>query len=80
MPEGPKDSYPRVPVRFTPEVFVFPECSYGAARATFVLINGRVISDVILAGDSIAKVGSRLVRTAADLDFSPEDINEVRPG
>jgi hypothetical protein len=75
-----QDTYPRVPDRFVPEVFGFPECSYGAARATLVLKDGRVVFDVILGGDSIAKVGEKLVKSAADLDFSPADIVKVMRG
>jgi hypothetical protein len=75
-----QDTYPRVPDRFVPEVLAFPECSYGAARATLVLKDGRVVYDVILGGDSIAKVGEKLVRTAADLDFATSDIVKVMRG
>ncbi len=75
-----QDKFPCVPAKFASEVFGFPECSYGAARATLVLKNGRVISDVILGGDSIAKVGEKLVKCATDLDFSPSDIVKVLPG
>ncbi len=80
MADEPRDQYPRVPAKFVPEVFGFPECSYGAAHATLVLKNGRVIFDVILGGDSIAKVGDKLVYTPADLDFSTEDIVKVLRG
>ena len=80
MPNEQKDSYPRVPEKFVPAVFGFPECSYGAARATFVLKDGRRVFDVILGGDSIAKVGDKLVKSQADLDFSPSDIVEILKG
>jgi len=45
-----------------------------------VLKDGRVVYDVILGGDSIAKVGEKLVKSAADLDFSPADIEKVLRG
>ena len=74
------DTSPRVPAKFAQEVFAFPECSYGAARAILVLTDGRVVYDVILGGDSIAKVGEKLVASAADLDFSTSDIVKVLRG
>ena len=80
MSETTPDDYPRIPARFVPHVLTFPECSYGASRATLVLRDGRVIFDVILGGDSIAKVGERLVKRPADLDFSTEDIVKVLRG
>jgi hypothetical protein len=80
MSDEKQDRYPRVPAQFVPAVFEFPECSYGAAKATLVLKSGRVIYDVILAGDSIAKVGDRLVTSEADIDFATADIVEVRRG
>jgi hypothetical protein len=76
----PQDTFPRVPAKFVPKVLGFRECSYGAARATLVLKSGRVIFDVILGGDSIAKVGEKLVKSEADLDFSTADIVKVLPG
>jgi hypothetical protein len=74
------DTFPRVPERFSLEVFGFPECSYGAARATLVLKNGRVIYDVILGGDSIAKVGDKLINKSEDLDFSTSEIVKILRG
>jgi hypothetical protein len=73
-------TYPRVPAQFVPAVLAFPECSYGAVRATLVLKDGRAIFDVILGGDAIAKVGDKLVKSAADLDFATSDIVKVLRG
>ena len=77
---NPDDAFPRVPAQFVPEVFGYPERSYGAARATLFLRNGRVIYDVILGGDSIAKGGEKLVYSDGDLDFSTAEIVKILPG
>ena len=78
MADPSEHSYPRIPARFAPIVSAFPECSYGAVRVTLVLKNGRVIYDVILGDDSIAKVGDKLVQSETDIDFVNSDIVEVR--
>ncbi len=80
MADETPHSYPRIPAQFASTVAAFPECSYGAVRVVLVLKNGRVISDVILGGDSIAKIGQHLVTSAADLDFATSEIVEVRRG
>jgi hypothetical protein len=80
MSDAHPNNYPRIPARFAPKVSGFPECSYGAVRVTLLLKNGRAVYDVILGDDSIAKVGQKLIRSASDLDFSPEDIEEVVRG
>ncbi len=80
MADETRHSYPRIPAHFASTVAAFPECSYGAVRVILVLKNGRVISDVILGDDSIAKVGHHLVKSDADLDFATSDIVEIRRG
>ena len=80
MADGPSDQYPRIPAQFVQKVLGFPECSYGAVRATLVLNSGRVIFDVILGGDSIAKIGDKLIHSPDDLDFSTDDIVKVLRG
>ena len=56
----------------------FGESSYGANRVTLVLLDGRRVPHVHLAGGRmIVKVGSRQVSTRGDLDFSLGDIVDV---
>jgi hypothetical protein len=58
----------------------FPESSYGATTVTLILLDGRRIDEVVLAGASvIVKVGGRYVSVASDLDFSPNEIADVFP-
>jgi hypothetical protein len=78
--EDAKDSYPRLPDKFSAKVVSLPECSYGAVRVTLVLKDGRRIRDVIIGGDTICKIGQRHIRSAADLDFSVSDIENVKNG
>jgi hypothetical protein len=80
MSEDAKDHYPLIPAQCVQNVLGFPECSYGAVRATLVLKDGRVIFDVILGGAAIARIGTRDVLSKADLDFSTEDIVKVLRG
>lgn len=75
--EATTDSYPRLPDRFGPKVASYPECSYGAVRITLVLSDGRRIYDVIIGANAICKIGQKLIRSAADLDFSVSDIEVV---
>jgi hypothetical protein len=74
------DSYPRLPDRFCPRVASYPECSYGAIRVILVLRDGRRIHDVIIGADAICKIGQRLIKSEADLDFSVSDIEDVQRG
>ncbi len=78
--EDTTDSYPRLPDRFGPKVASYPECSYGAVRVTLVLRDGRRIHDVIIGADAICKIGQRLIKSEADLDFSVSDIEDVQRG
>jgi hypothetical protein len=78
--EDATNSYPRLPDRFSPRVESYPECSYGAVRVTLVLRDGRRIYDVIIGGDAICKIGKRLIKSEADLDFSISDIEDVQRG
>lgn len=58
----------------------FPESSYGAVTVTLVLVDGRRIDQVVLAGASdIVKIGGRHVSVASDLDFSLSEIADVFP-
>jgi hypothetical protein len=58
----------------------FPESSYGATTVTLILLDGRRIDQVVLAGASvIVKVGGRYVSVASDLDFSLSEIADVFP-
>ncbi len=53
--------YPKLPARFGPKVVSMPECSYGAVRVVLVLKDGRRIPNVIIGGDAICKIGSKLI-------------------
>jgi hypothetical protein len=57
-----------------------PECSYGAVRVVLVLKDGRRIPNVIIGGDAISKVGSKLIDSESDLDFLVSDIQDVERG
>jgi len=72
--------FPKLPDRFCPKVVSYPECSYGAVRVTLVLSDGRRIRDVIIGGDSICKIGQKLIKSDADLEFSVSDIKDVLKG
>jgi hypothetical protein len=76
--EDNRDTYPRLPDRFGPEVASIPECSYGAVRVILVLRDGRRIHDVIIGADAICKIGQKLINSPADLDFSVSDIEDVQ--
>jgi hypothetical protein len=73
-----EDPYPMLPERFRSKVNSYPECSYGAVRVTLVLKSGRRIRDVIIGGDAICKIGDRHIRSHSDLDFSVDDIKNVK--
>jgi len=66
--------YPQVPQSVGDKAQSFPESSYGAQRVTLLLADGRRVPNVSLAGDVIVKVGTRLVQSPADLDFSVSDV------
>ncbi len=74
------DEYPKLPDRFGSKVASFPECSYGAVRVTLILKGGRTIRDVIIGADAICKIGQKLIKSEADLDFSVSDIEDVQRG
>jgi hypothetical protein len=73
-------TYPKLPDTFGPKVASMPECSYGAVRVTLVLLDGRRISNVIIGGDAICKIGQTLVHSEADLGFQIADIRDVERG
>jgi hypothetical protein len=73
-------AYPKLPDPFGPTVAALPECSYGAVRVVLVLKDGRRISNVIIGGDAISKIGDKLVQSEADLDFAISDIADVERG
>ncbi len=72
--------YPKLSARFGPKVVSMPECSYGAVRVVLVLKDGRRIPNVIIGGDAICKIGSKLIHSEADLDFLVSDIQHVERG
>jgi hypothetical protein len=74
------DTYPRLPDRFGPKVAAMPECSYGAVRVTLVLVGGRRVRDVIIGPGTICKIGQKLIKSPADLDFQISDIVDVERG
>ncbi|MCB1088273.1 MAG: hypothetical protein KDM63_14585 [Verrucomicrobiae bacterium] len=78
--EGEREAYAKLPDRFGPKVVALPECSYGAVRVTLRLRDGRRIRDVIIGADSISKVGTKTIRSEADLDFLISDIEDVESG
>ena len=74
------DTYAKLPDEFGAKVMSYPECSYGAVRVILCLNNGRRIRDVIIGADAICKIGSKLIRTEADLDFRISEIKDVERG
>ena len=57
----------------------FPESSMNANRVTITLKDGRRIFNVILAeGAWIAKIGDKMVKSGCDLDFTPEDVADIK--
>jgi hypothetical protein len=75
-----QDTYPRLPDKFGPKVASYPECSYGAVRVVILLKSGARVRDVVIGGDAISKVGSKLIRAESDLPFSISDIEDVERG
>ena len=73
-------TYPMLPSRFGSKVVAMPECSYGAVRVVLVLKDGRRIPNVIIGGDAICKVGSKLIHSESDLNFLVSDIQDVERG
>jgi hypothetical protein len=57
----------------------FPESSYGAVTVTLVLVGGRRVPHVVLAGGTdIVKVGGQTITSADQLGFKIADIRDVR--
>jgi 3-hydroxyisobutyrate dehydrogenase-like beta-hydroxyacid dehydrogenase len=75
-----RNTYAKLPDKFGAKVMSYPECSYGAVRVILCLSDGRRIRDVIIGADSICKIGSKMIRTEADLDFSISEIKDVELG
>ena len=69
-----------MPDRFGSKVAAMPECSYGAVRVVLILDGGRRISNVIVGGDAICKIGARPIQSESDLDFAVSDIVDVERG
>jgi hypothetical protein len=69
----------RLPDALAAKAARFPESSYGATTVTLVLVDGRLVPQVILGGDEIVKVGGRTITTPAQLGFSLADIRDVLP-
>ncbi len=79
--ESSKDSFPRLPDRFGPEIASFPECSYSAVRVTLVLKDGRRVHDVIIDGaDVICKIGQTLISSKSDLPFMVSEVQSIERG
>lgn len=58
----------------------FPECSYGACRATLVLVSGKRVEGVVLAwGSEVVSVNGVKVASQADLSFSLSEVVDVLP-
>lgn len=58
----------------------FPESSYGATTVTLILLDGRRIDEVVLAGASVIVKGrGRHVSDARELGFSLSEIADVFP-
>jgi hypothetical protein len=69
-----------IPVKLADKAAGFPECSYGASRATLVLKDGRRISDVTLAwGGEIVQLDGQRVEEEKQLGFRLLDIVDVTP-
>jgi hypothetical protein len=57
----------------------FPESSYGAVTVTLVLVGGRRVPHVVLAGGTdIVKVGGKTITSPDQLGFNLADIRDVR--
>ena len=70
---------PQLPQKFRDIVAGYPESSMGANRITAILADGQRIYDVYIGGDGeIAKVGTKLIHSIADLCFDPADIVGVK--
>lgn len=70
----------RLPDNLAAKAYKFPESSYGATTVTLVLVGGRLVSQVILSGAEIVKVGGQMITTPAQLGFRVGDIYDVLPG
>ena len=69
----------RIPAKLAAKAHGFPESSYGATTVTLVLANGRRIENVVLGGaEWIVKIGDRRITDSTELDFSVEDVVNVR--
>lgn len=63
-----------IPSKFENEILHFPEYSYGVARITIFLDDGRTFSDVFVAwGKEIVRVGMN-----ESIPFNPERIVKVK--
>jgi hypothetical protein len=68
----------KISERFRDKVAGFPESSYGVNRIKIDLANGKRVCDVFVAGDGeIVKVGTKAIKTQADLGFRPDEIVSV---
>ncbi|MBI5770089.1 MAG: hypothetical protein HZA93_20100 [Verrucomicrobia bacterium] len=69
-----------IPAKLADKAAGFPECSYGACRATLILKDGRKIFDVTLAwGGDIVRLDGERVEEEKQLGFSLADIVDVVP-
>ena len=74
------DTSPKLPGRFQDKVASFPESSMGACSVTIVLVDGRSVLNVSVAwGETIVKIGDRMIENTGDLDFDLADISDVTP-
>jgi hypothetical protein len=67
-----------IPNNLSDKAASFPESSYGANKVTFILMDGRRISEVYLAwGKEIVKIRNRSIHNIEDLDFVVSEISDV---
>jgi hypothetical protein len=67
-----------IPAELVQVVLNLPESSYGANKVTFILRDGRQITNVILAwGYEIVKIGNKEISTEKDLNFNLNEIAKI---
>ena len=68
----------RLPDILAAKAMRFPESSYGAVTVTLVLVGGRRVRHVVLAGGTdIVKIGDQTITSPDQLGFSVADIRDV---